>query len=482
MPPPVPPASLALLQSIFDGASDAIVVVDARGSIVLTNRSAHQLFGYAAEEMAGMAVEALVPTGARVDHAAQRAAFTGSPHAVMGAGRHIMAVRKNGRAVPVDISLSRIDLVEGTFVIAIARDVTVYRRFLDVCPIAIFVLESERVTYANPAAFDLVGVADLTELTRCALADFVHPEDQLAIESWMTLAVETVSETVRPLVEERIVRSDGSLRYVETTSVMVPNTPVPTFLLAMQDVTERRRGWEKARVLENALQQQQRLADIGTVTTRIVHDIANPVAGLIMGTQRALQLIDRMPEAIATPVRPSIDRVLATSRHLETLLWEFKDFSRHQRLDVQSLELGPFLREVVEAWTSEASARDVDLRVDGTPNVSLRGDRLKLRRVFDNLVKNALEAIERGPGTVALTVSTDEPGVVAITVTDSGPGIPPGINPFGLFETTKPNGTGLGLPSVKQIVTDHGGTITLMPGSTSGAVFTVALPLASRLV
>ena len=473
-----PQASLALLQSIFDEAPDAIVIVDERGRVVLTNAASSVLFGYGADEMYGMPVELLVPEVAGAGFAEFRAQLERqSSERATAAGRHITACRKDGRLVPVDITLTRVSLPEGTFVIAIARDVAVYRRFLEACPVAIFVTESDRVTYANPAALKLVGASDLAELERGRLVDLVHPDDQPSITSWMTEAVEAARETTRPLVEERIVRADGDVRYVQTTSVLVPNTAVPTFLLAMQDITERRRASERARHLELALQQQQRLADIGAVTTRIVHDIANPVAGLIMGTQRALQLLDRLPTELATPVRPSVDRVLMTSRHLETLLQEFKDVSRLQRLDLQSVPLEPFLAEVEAAWASEAAARNVQLRVDCASNVTVRVDRLKLRRVFDNLVKNALEAIERGPGEVDITVEPIDPGKVRITIADSGPGIPSGIDPFALFETTKPNGTGLGLPSVKQIVMAHGGTIELQPESGRGAVFAIVLSL-----
>jgi PAS domain S-box-containing protein len=476
--PSAPQASLALLQSIFDGAPDAIVIVDGEGRIVLGNAAAVVLFGYETAELCGMSVDALVPESVRPHHGAQRAEFDRHPaNRAMGAGRHLTALRKDGRLVPVDISLTRVDLAEGNFVIAIARDVAIYGRFLEACPIAIFVTENDRVTYANPAALALVGVSDCRGLECQRLVELVHPEDQASIESWMTNAADTGAHAIRPAVEERIVRTDAEVRYVETTSVLVPNAAVPTFLSAMQDVTERRRAFERARCLEGALQQQQRLADIGAVTTRIVHDIANPVAGLIMGTQRALQLLDRLPADLAGPIRPNVDRVLMTARHLETLLQEFKDFSRLQRLELQGVALAPFFAEVEAAWTSEATARYVRLRIDGVPRVTVRADRLKLRRVFDNLVKNALEAIDHGPGTVDITVAKREPNSVRITVADSGPGIPADRDPFALFETTKPNGTGLGLASVRQIISAHGGTIELQRGSASGAVFTIDLLL-----
>jgi signal transduction histidine kinase len=64
-----------------------------------------------------------------------------------------------------------------------------------------------------------------------------------------------------------------------------------------------------------------------------------------------------------------------------------------------------------------------------------------------------------------------------LTVRDTGPGVAAGIDPFSLFETTKPSGTGLGLPVCKQIVLAHGGGMTLAADIPTGAVCTIDLPL-----
>jgi signal transduction histidine kinase len=97
--------------------------------------------------------------------------------------------------------------------------------------------------------------------------------------------------------------------------------------------------------------------------------------------------------------------------------------------------------------------------------------------VFENLVKNAIEAIDRGPGRVTIVtraIPTDEK--VRISVADTGPGIPPSIDVFGFFETTKSNGTGLGLAVAKQIVVAHGGAIQYEQLAPNGTAFHVELP------
>src|SRR6185369_8399736 len=98
-------------------------------------------------------------------------------------------------------------------------------------------------------------------------------------------------------------------------------------------------------------------------------------------------------------------------------------------------------------------------------------------RVMDNLVKNALEAVDRGPGMVRIAVLRMNEEKIRIIVEDDGPGLPAGMNVFALFETTKPNGTGLGLSICQEIVRAHGGGIDVAVREPSGTVFHVELPL-----
>jgi signal transduction histidine kinase len=131
---------------------------------------------------------------------------------------------------------------------------------------------------------------------------------------------------------------------------------------------------------------------------------------------------------------------------------------------------------VIDLWKPVAAARDIDLRLDVAPQLAeLAADEDKLRRVLDNLVKNAVEAIDHGPGRVAVQARrTDER--VRITVADDGPGIPEGVEMFKLFETTKRNGSGLGLSISKQIILAHGGSIGVERLVPHGTAFHVDLP------
>jgi PAS domain S-box-containing protein len=349
----------------------------------------------------------------------------------------------------------------------------IHERLLAACPIAVVAAEVDRVVHANPAALGLLGIEDAARVPPLGLVHLFHPDDRAAVETWLASG-----EEVRPALEARVVRPDGSVRYVEATSAAVPVTTGQAVLVTMQDVTERRRASERARSRELSEQQQQRLADIAAVTTKVVHDVANPVAGLIMNTQRVLQVLDRLPPAVGASLRPSIARVLDPGRKLAALLQEFRDFVCAQRLDLQPVALGHFLESARAEWTHEAAAHGATVSVECPRELGVRADPLRLRRALDNLVRNALDAIDRGPGEVHVGAAATLDGKVRIVVRDTGPGIAAGLDPFALFATTKSDGTGLGLPSARQIVEAHGGTVQLVADGrrTGGASFAIELP------
>lgn len=249
------------------------------------------------------------------------------------------------------------------------------------------------------------------------------------------------------------------------------------YTAVIRDVSERHRAEKELARLRRLSEQSQRLADIGALTAKIVHDLANPLAALSMVSQGILRRIDRSPEARVETIRPQAERVVTTAQRLDALLAEFKDFARGQRLEVGDVDLATLLAAVEAFWEAEANAAGVTLEVElPTQPVVLRGDREKLHRVFDNLLKNAIDAIGGGGGSIRVRAAEDDAGGVRVRVQDTGPGIPADIDVFALFESTKPEGTGLGLAICRQIVEGHGGTISAGSLPSGGAVFEVDLP------
>lgn len=114
--------------AIFEAAPDPIIVTTRTGIIVLANAQAETVFGWSRQEMIGQRIEIIVPERFRASHEAHRHRYSESPRVrPMGEGTHLVASCRDGRELPVEISLSPVTTEAGDFVIAIIRDVTQQR-------------------------------------------------------------------------------------------------------------------------------------------------------------------------------------------------------------------------------------------------------------------------------------------------------------------------------------------------------------------
>jgi PAS domain S-box-containing protein len=129
-PHPHPAGSpFPLYRAVFDAAPDGILIVDSQGMVRDVNRAALELLGYSREDLVGFPVEQVVPPDARAGHPAKRSGFVAQMETrPMGVGLSLRAVRKDGRQVPVEVSLSSCATSDGSYVIAAIRDVSERKR------------------------------------------------------------------------------------------------------------------------------------------------------------------------------------------------------------------------------------------------------------------------------------------------------------------------------------------------------------------
>jgi PAS domain S-box-containing protein len=159
----------ARLRKFLDAAPDATLVVDREGRVVSANPQAVELLGFAANDLAGMSVEQLVPERFREAHAAHREAFAAEPRLrPMGAGSDLSVLRADGTEVAVDILLSPLETDEGLLVVAAMRDVTERRR-----------MESMREAFLRAVSHDLrTPLASLVGFAGMLAAEDDIPEQQ----------------------------------------------------------------------------------------------------------------------------------------------------------------------------------------------------------------------------------------------------------------------------------------------------------------
>ncbi|MEV7431152.1 MULTISPECIES: PAS domain S-box protein [unclassified Nocardioides] len=161
-------------REVIEAAPDPTVIVDGSGTIVLSNRQVHRVFGYEPGELVGAPVEKLVPERFRSGHHAQRSGYAAAPVVRgMGQGRELYAVRKNGEEFPVEISLSPIDTDDGTLVAAAVRDVTERRRIQET---ADRIREEFLATVSHELRTPLTSIVGYTELLGDLDEDQVGPQ------------------------------------------------------------------------------------------------------------------------------------------------------------------------------------------------------------------------------------------------------------------------------------------------------------------
>lgn len=482
-------------QAILDTARDAIIGIDRTGRVTLFNRAAEAMFGYTADEVIARNVRMLMPSPYRDEHDSYLRAYdsSGVPKAI-GRVREVEGLRKNGEVFPIELSVSEARVGDHAIYSAIIRDVTDrkraecalaesearHRALLHTAAWAIIGIDEQgRVLSFNPAAERLFGYrADevIDRNVRLLMPSPYHEEHDQYLRRYLATGERRVIGIGREVTGRR---KDGTTFPIdlEVNDTILDGRHL--FTGVIRDLTAEKAAEARERQLLVLSRQHERLADIGAVTARIAHDFGNPLAGLQMTAERILRRIARDPSAPAESQMQAVETMLATAKRLEVLIGDFKEFAREQRLVLADVELDTLLRDVVASWETEATARGIALKhaADALPGFLIRADRTKLQRVLDNLVKNALEAIDRGPGIVRLAALRLDEGRIRIVVEDSGPGLPTGKNVFALFETTKPQGTGLGLPICQEIARAHGGGIDVAARQPHGTIFYVELPV-----
>jgi anti-anti-sigma factor len=136
--PPGPPAiTRAVLWSLLDALTDGIVLVTSDGVISLANQRAEDIFGYQHGELVGLPVEALVPAPLREAHVTQRARYQAQPaDRPMGDRGHLVGLRKDGTAFPMQVRLSPVPTATGSFTLAVVRDIASSPPRLDLADLA----------------------------------------------------------------------------------------------------------------------------------------------------------------------------------------------------------------------------------------------------------------------------------------------------------------------------------------------------------
>lgn len=275
------------------------------------------------------------------------------------------------------------------------------------------------------------------------------------IEQWLDTRRENLNTVEIPCSFQAELKREGKgtlpVNVLASRQVDDTGSPIGT-ILVLEDLEQLRR-------LKRKEQERERLATLGEVATGIAHEIRNPLFGISSVAQ-----ILRMEAATEDEHRPLLDAMLAEIERINGMVEELLLYGRPQSLHLGEVDLALIWNSITLLAASEIESHQQQVeRPNRSDAPSIVADAEKLRQVFLNLLKNAIEATPpRGKIYIEIEPKNDSRRQgVEIQVKDTGSGIAPDDREriFDLFYSRKRGGSGLGLPICKKIIENHGGHI-----------------------
>jgi signal transduction histidine kinase len=234
-----------------------------------------------------------------------------------------------------------------------------------------------------------------------------------------------------------------------------------------------------------ATRRRKNLEDLGAVAAGLAHEIRNPLNSLYINGQ----LLEEMLSELSPEAAPQKEELLSLARanlkvtqRLNETLSGFLRFARPPAVELATADLNRIVVETLRFLEVDFSYHGVRLRTQLHPTpLPVLADERQLKQALLNLLLNAQEALEKEEKTIRVATGVRS-GRPFVRIQDNGRGIPKAERRqvFRLFFTTRRNGSGLGLPIVRQIVHRHGGTVSLRSREGHGTIVTVSLPFESQ--
>jgi two-component system sensor histidine kinase HydH len=230
--------------------------------------------------------------------------------------------------------------------------------------------------------------------------------------------------------------------------------------------------------LESRLKKdQEHLNKMEEAAATVAHEIKNPIIAIGAHVKRIQKTIGS-----EDPNRERLAVIFQECQRLETLLQDMIHFSRPLDLEIAPLDVNHILREVLELLRPQAELSQISLTVQlGDDLPMVQADQVRLTQVFYNLILNALQVSKAEQSILIQTRKQN--GRIRVQVSDWGSGIPFDAREkiFQPFFSTKKQGSGLGLPFCKKIISLHNGHLFFRPNKPTGTIFYVILPLGKKI-
>jgi PAS domain S-box-containing protein len=486
-------------QHLLDAAPDGIIVCDHASTILLVNKQVEHMFGYTREELLGEKIDKLVPDAARARHQQHVNSFVSSPRLrPMGSGLELHGRHKDGREVPVEISLSPTRSSDGSMMITAGiRDVSDRRQLerqakratayltsaVDAVQDAFALFdEQDRVVMVNSTARHLLGSALerpiigmrfdelLDQALRRGVFDFSNETRDALYRRWMSYhAAPDGTLDVRT----------GLGRFLRVTERKTAEHGTVTTIADVTDDVQRSEELQHAREVAEAAS-----AAKSEFLSSMSHELRTPL-NAVLGFAQLLERDRKQP--LSERQLERLGHVMRGGEHLLRLIDDILDLSRIEagRISISSEPVGvpEVLREVVTTLEPMATRAQISIALPVFPELpAVQADRTRLAQILMNFGSNAIKYGKQG-GHVTFAVEAHA-RFLRLIVIDDGMGIPADkrdkvFEPFQRAgqEAGPIEGTGIGLTISKRLAELMKGSIDFDSVEARGSRFWVDIPI-----
>jgi len=462
---------------IVEAAPNAMLVVNNDSQILLVNRGAENLFGYGRDELVGQSIETLVPNQFRSRHHAHVNAFFTDPKVrVMGAGRELFGLHKDGSQIPIEIGLNPFETPQGHFTLASVIDISErkradrrFRLVVEAAPYAMLMADNNgKITLVNRKTEDLFGYPR-AELIGQSLEQLIperfragHPA---LVQSFTQEPAARAMGAGRELFGRR---KDGGEVPIEIGLNPIKTDDGEFTLAAIIDITERKRHDDELRRSNSELEQFAYVAS---------HDLQEPLRMVANYTELLGQRYQgKLDEKADKYIHYAVDGAKRMQRLVSDLLAYSRVGSQGKALVAVDAEAAAKI--VLKSLGSQTRAANATINIGPLPTVL--ADESQLHQLLQNLIGNAIKFHGTESPLIEVSASRHKEGWL-FSVKDNGIGIDEKYSTrvFQMFqrlhELGKYEGSGIGLSIAKRIVERHGGHIwyTSQPGLGTTFFFTL---------
>ncbi|MDD4616254.1 MAG: ATP-binding protein [Alphaproteobacteria bacterium] len=341
-------------------------------------------------------------------------------------------------------------------------------------PVIIVSLQSGNILYAAPGSEQLLRMKR-EDIEKNMLDRFMPVSaDRLKISELI------MSGAIVDSFETTMTRGDGAEIPAAISARKIAYQQENAMVMGIYDLTEAKKAETQIAQQQEALQQSEKMAALGGLLAGVAHELNNPLS-VVVG--QSTLLMEGAPEP---KVASRAEKIFKAADRCSRIVKSFLALARRKPPERKMVNINQIVRGSLELLGYQFKTGEITISSNLDAGLSEAiGDSDQLTQVVTNLVLNAAQALDGWKGLRRIAVTTSQDSThLSLIVADTGPGIPHEIRSrvFEPFYTTKSSkgGTGVGLSLCLNIVSAHGGELTLTDTEGGGATFTVRLPLGSK--